>query len=214
MRLGLGGISAPMVHLMEEGLIDLLVDTQDFDLEAVHSIQEHPDKHIEITCSEYANPLNKGAYVNKLDFVILAALEVDIHFNCNVVTDSSGIITGAQGGHPDTAAGAKCTIIMTPLLQGRSPAVCTNVTTVTTPGETVDVVITDHGIAINPARTDLIEAAVASGLHIQTIEELRDLAYSIAGEPEKISFGNRIVGIIEARDGSIIDVVRQYKPVE
>ena len=45
-------------------------------------------------------------------------------------------------------------------------------------------------------------------------EELRDLAYSIAGEPEKISFGNRIVGIIEARDGSIIDVVRQYKPVE
>lgn len=94
MRLGLGGISAPMVHLMEEGLIELLVDTQDFDLEAVHSIQEHPDKHIEITCSEYANPLNKGAYVNKLDFVILAALEVDIHFNCNVVTDSSGIITG------------------------------------------------------------------------------------------------------------------------
>lgn len=214
MRLGLGGISAPMVHLMEEGLIDLLVDTQDFDLEAVHSIQEHPDKHIEITCSEYANPLNKGAYVNKLDFVILAALEVDIHFNCNVVTDSSGIITGAQGGHPDTAAGAKCTIIMTPLLQGRSPAVCTDVTTVTTPGETVDVVITDHGIAINPARPDLIEAATASGLHIQTIEELRDLAYSIAGEPEKISFGNRIVGIIEARDGSIIDVVRQYKPVE
>ena len=213
-RLGLGCISAPMVHLMEEGLIDLLVDTQDFDLEAVHSIQEHPDKHIEITCSEYANPLNKGAYVNKLDFVILAALEVDIHFNCNVVTDSSGIITGAQGGHPDTAAGAKCTIIMTPLLQGRSPAVCTNVTTVTTPGETVDVVITDHGIAINPARPDLIEAATASGLHIQTIEELRDLAYSIAGEPEKISFGNRIVGIIEARDGSIIDVVRQYKPVE
>ena len=214
MRLGLGGISAPMVHLMEEGLIELLVDTQDFDLEAVHSIQEHPDKHIEITCSEYANPLNKGAYVNKLDFVILAALEVDIHFNCNVVTDSSGIITGAQGGHPDTAAGAKCTIIMTPLLQGRSPAVCTDVTTVTTPGETVDVVITDHGIAINPARPDLIEAATASGLHIQTIEELRDLAYSIAGEPEKISFGNRIVGIIEARDGSIIDVVRQYKPVE
>lgn len=55
----------------------------------------------------------------------------------------------------------------------------------TTPGETVDVVITDHGIAINPARPDLIEAATASGLHIQTIEELRDLAYSIAGSRKK-----------------------------
>ena len=65
--------------------------------------------------------MNKGAYVNQLDFVILAALEVDIHFNCNVITDSTGLITGAQGGHPDTAAGAKCTIVITPLLQGRPP---------------------------------------------------------------------------------------------
>ena len=78
---------------------------------------------------------NKGAYVNQLDFVILAALEVDVNFNCNVVVGSDGMITGAQGGHPDTAAGAKCTIVIAPLLQGRIPAICTNVTTVTTPGE-------------------------------------------------------------------------------
>ena len=211
MSLGLGGIATPMVRLMEEGLIEKLVDTQDFDLGAVQSIREHPDRHIEITGSEYANPMNKGAYVNKLDYVILAALEVDTHFNCNVITDSTGIITGAQGGHPDTAAGAKCTIVITPLIQGRSPAVCTEVTTVTTPGDTVDVVVTDYGIAVNPARQDLMEAAKKCGAPVYTIEQLRDIAYSIVGKPEKIEFGDRVVGIVEARDGSIIDVVRQMK---
>ena len=211
MSLGLGGIATPMVRLMEEGLIEKLVDTQDFDLGAVQSIREHPDRHIEITGSEYANPMNKGAYVNKLDYVILAALEVDTHFNCNVITDSTGMITGAQGGHPDTAAGAKCTIVITPLIQGRSPAVCTEVTTVTTPGDTVDVVVTDYGIAVNPARQDLMDAAKKCGAPVYTIEQLRDIAYSIVGKPEKIEFGDRVVGIVEARVGSIIDVVRQMK---
>lgn len=211
MSLGLGGIATPMVRLMEEGLIDKLVDTQDFDLGAVQSIREHPDRHIEISGSEYANPMNKGAYVNKLDFVILAALEVDTHFNCNVITDSTGMITGAQGGHPDTAAGAKCTIVITPLIQGRSPAVCTDVTTVTTPGETVDVIVTDYGIAVNPTRPDLFEAAEKCGAPVYTIEQLRDIAYSIVGVPEQIRFDERVVGIVEARDGTIMDVVRKRK---
>ena len=122
------------------------------------------------------------------------------------------MITGAQGGHPDTAAGAKCTIVITPLVQGRSPAVCTDVTTVTTPGETVDVIITDYGIAVNPKRPDLAEAAQSCGAPVHTIEELRDIAYSITGIPEKIRFGERVVGIVEARDGTVMDVVRQIKP--
>ena len=42
--------------------------------------------------------------------------------------------TGAQGGYPDTAAVAKCTIVIAPLLQGRIPAICSQVTTVTNPG--------------------------------------------------------------------------------
>lgn len=213
MGLGLGGIATPMVKLLEEGLIGRLVDTQDFDLGAVESVGKNPN-HIEITGSEYANPMNKGAYVNQLDFVILAALEVDTHFNCNVITDSTGLITGAQGGHPDTAAGAKCTIVITPLLQGRSPAVCTDVTTVTTPGETVDVVVTEYGIAVNPRRPDLMDAAKSCGVPVHTIEELRDIAYSIVGTPEPVQFGERVVGIVEARDGSIIDVVRQIKDFE
>ena len=210
MKFGVGGIAGPMCKLLEEGLIEKLVDTQDFDTTAIESIKKNPN-HYEISASEYANPFNKGAYVNQLDFVILAALEVDVNFNCNVVVGSDGIITGAQGGHPDTAAGAKCTIVIAPLLQDRIPAICTNVTTVTTPGDTVDVVITDYGIAINPKRQDLIEAVKDAKLPLKTIEELRDIAYSIVGEPDPVQFDDQVVGIIEARDGSVIDVVRKVK---
>ena len=48
----------------------------------------------------------------------------------------------------------------------------------------------------------------------KTIEELRDIAYAITGEPEPVQFGDRVVGIIEARDGTIMDVVRQIKKFE
>ena len=120
-----------------------------------------------------------------------------------------------QGGHPDTAQGAKCTIVIAPLLQGRIHAICTDVTTVTTPGESVDIVVTDYGVAVNPARQDLPDALTAAGcVLLKTIEELRDIAYSIVGEPEKVQFGERIVGIIEARDGTIMDVVREVKAFE
>ena len=213
MGLGLGGITTPMCNLLAKGLIDKIVDTQDFDMGAIESIKTNPN-HIEISASEYADPFNKGAYVNKLDFVILASLEVDVNFNCNVVVGSDGMITGAQGGHPDTAAGAKCTIVIAPLLQGRIPAICTNVTTVTTPGETVDVVITDYGIAINPRRQDLIECMKDVKLPFCTIEELRDKAYAIVGEPDPVQFGDRVVGIIESRDGTVLDVVREIKEYE
>ncbi|PJJ28994.1 citrate lyase subunit alpha [Lacrimispora celerecrescens] len=209
MRFGVGGLTKPMCDLLENGQVDALLDTQDFDLDAVESVMN--PKHFRISAGEYADPFNKGAVVNKLDFVILAALEVDVNFNCNVVVGSDGMITGAQGGHPDTAAGAKCTIVITPLLQGRIPAVCTDVTTVTTPGESIDVVITDYGIAINPRRQELIQCMKDVDLPFKTIEELRDIAYSITGEPEKVQFDDKVVGIIESRDGTVMDVVRKIR---
>lgn len=211
MGFGVGGLTKPMCDLLDNGMVRVLLDTQDFDLDAVNNVK-NPNHH-RISAGAYANPMNKGAFVNKLDYVILAALEVDIHFNCNVVVGSDGVITGAQGGHPDTAQGAKCTIVIAPLLQGRIPAICTDVTTVTTPGESVDIVVTDYGVAVNPARPDLLEALQkADCVPLKTIEELRDIAYSIVGEPEKVQFGDRVVGIIEARDGTIMDVVREVKP--
>ena len=105
MRFGVGGLTKPMCDLLINNQVDCLLDTQDFDLAAVESVKNL--KHFRISAGEYADPFNKGAVVNKLDFVILAALEVDVNFNCNVVVGSDGVITGAQGGHPDTAAGAK-----------------------------------------------------------------------------------------------------------
>lgn len=210
MGFAVGGMSKGMCDLLDEGLVGKLLDTQDFDMDAVESVKR-PNHH-RISAGAYANPFNKGSFVNKLDYVILAALEVDVHFNCNVVVGSDGIITGAQGGHPDAAQGAKCTIVISPLMQGRIPAICTDVTTVTTPGESVDIVVTDYGVAVNPRRQDLLEALRGvDTVPLKTIEELRDIAYGIAGEPKPVQFGDRVVGIIEARDGTIMDVVREIK---
>ena len=76
-------------------------------------------------------------------------------------------------------------------------------------------VVTDYGVAVNPARKDILEALEkADCVPLVTIEELRDIAYSIVGEPEKVQFEDRIVGIIEARDGTVMDVVRQIKEID
>ena len=206
----IGGIMQAMCELMDAGLVRKIVDAQVFDSAAIEHIKTNPN-HVEISTSEYANPMNKGAYVNKLDFVILGALEVDVDFNVNVVTGSDGIVRGAPGGHPDTAAGSKCSIIVAPLIRGRIPTVCDHVLTVTTPGEAIDVVVTDYGIAINPLRQDLIEAYKDSDLPIVTIEELRDTAYRIAGKPDDVEFEDKVVAIVESRDGTILDVIRKIK---
>ena len=76
MSFAIGGITKPMCDLLDAGLVRNIVDAQAFDLGAIESIKNNP-RHFEISTSEYANPLNKGAFVNKLDFVILGALEVD-----------------------------------------------------------------------------------------------------------------------------------------
>ena len=213
MGFGVGGLTKAMCQLLDEGMARTMLDVQDFDLDAVSNLKSI--NHHRIAANVYANPMNKGAVVNKLDYVVLASLEVDVHFNCNVVVGSDGMITGAQGGHPDTAQGAKCAIVICPLMQGRIPAICSDVTTVTTPGESIDVVVTDYGVAVNPARKDILESLERSGaVPLVTIEELRDIAYSIVGEPEKVQFEDRVVGIIEARDGTIMDVVRQIKEYE
>lgn len=204
----LGGITKPMVDLLKEGYIKAIADTQDFDVPSVESVHETPG-HFEISTSEYANPLNKGAYVNSLDYVILGALEIDTDFNINVVVGSDGIIQGAPGGHPDTAAGANCTIIVSPLIRGRLATVRDQVTSVTTPGETVDVLVTDYGVAVNPKRQDIIDALKETDIPLKTIEELKEIAYSIVGEPDPIPFEDKVVALIEYRDGTIIDVVKQ-----
>ena len=88
------------------------------------------------------------------------------------------------------------------------PTIVEAVNTVVTPGSSVDVVVTEIGIAINPARQDLIEAFKNLDVPQYTIEELQQKAYAIVGVPDKIEYGEKTVALIEYRDGTIIDVVK------
>lgn len=205
-----GGLTGHLCDMMEEGLIGKIIDTQSFDTGAIESIKKNAN-HYEISASFYANPGNKGSAVNNLDVVVLSALEIDTDFNVNVLTGSDGIIRGASGGHSDTAAGAKLAIILAPLVRGRIPCVADKVTTIVTPGESIDVLVTEIGIAVNPKRTDLIEVYKNLPVPMYTIEELKEKAYKVVGTPDPIEYDDKVVALVEYRDGSIIDVVRKVK---
>lgn len=207
-NMAIGGILGSFCDLLDEGLIKTLFDTQTFDARAIQSLRDNP-RHQEYDCAFYANPWNKGPMVNKLDYVVLGATEVDVNFNVNVITDSNGIMMGALGGHPDASAGAKCTIICAPLLRGRLPMVTDAVQTISTPGETVDVIVTDRGVAVNPKRQDLIENLRGSGLPLTTIEQLRDMAYELGGKPAPLKISDEVVAVVEYRDGTVLDVIRR-----
>lgn len=206
----LGGITKPFVDLLEEGLVGELFDTQSFDLGAAESVGRN-EKHMEVSADFYANPFNGSPAVNKLDFVVLSALEVDKDFNVNVISGSDGVIREASGGHSDTAAAAKMSIVVAPLTRGRIATIKDKVTTVVTPGSTVDVIVTDYGVVVNPRRQDLAEKFAAAGIQMVTMEELLKMADFIVGKPKEIEFEDQIVAVVEYRDGSIIDVVRKIK---
>ena len=203
-----GGITGYIVDMFKEGLFRTLFDVQCFDLEAVQSyVSTH--KHQRMSASMYGNPDNKGAVVNNLDIVILGATEIDMNFNVNVTTGSDGNIIGGSGGHSDTAAGAKLTIVVTQLMKARLPIIKDRVTTITTPGECIDVIVTERGIAVNPKRTDIIHKLKKTNLPIMTIVQLKSIAEKITGKPKATELSDKIIAVIEYRDGSVIDVVRR-----
>lgn len=202
----LGGITAHMVKLHEEGLIGKLIDVQSFDKVAARSIASDPS-HVEVSAVEYASGQHPGSATHALDIVILSALEVDTQFNVNVLVGSDGIIRGAIGGHQDTAADAALSIIVCPLLRGRIPCVVPRVTTLITPGSSVDVVVTEYGIAVNPARPEIAAQLKAAGLNVVEIEALAAKAASIIGTPEPLAFGDKVVGLVYNRDGSVLDKI-------
>lgn len=207
---GLGGITAHMVKLHEEGLIDHLIDVQSFDRVAAESLMNDP-KHKEVSANEYASPDEPGAATKFLDIVILSALEVDVNFNVNVLVGSDGIIRGAIGGHPDTAADSALSIVVCPLLRGRIPCVVDEVTTLITPGSTVDVVVTEYGVAVNPRRNDIAERLANAGLKIVTLESLRDRALKVIGTPAPLPFGDKVVGVVMNRNGEVMDVIKNIE---
>lgn len=206
----LGGITGHLVAMLEEGLFRKIIDVQGFDLDAVRSIASNPD-HLEVSAGFYASPFNAGCAVNQLDCVILGATEIDTDFNVNVVTGSDGTIMGGSGGHSDAAAGAGLTVVVANLLRGRLPIIMDRVMTATTPGETIDVLVTERGVAVNPRRPELRSQLLAAGLPVRDIGELKAIAEKMAGRPNDVKLGKRIVALVEYRDGTVLDVVRQTR---
>lgn len=206
----LGGITSQVSEMLAEGLIGAVFDVQTFDADAARSMADNAH-HFEIDASCYANPAAKGCAANMLDFVILSALEIDESFNVNVITGSDGVIRGASGGHSDTAASAALSMVVAPLVRGRTASVVRRVETVVTPGETVDIFVTEFGAAVNPRRRDLRDAFSAAGIRVFDIAELREKAESITGVPDPVRYGDRIVGLVEYRDGTVIDVIREVR---
>lgn len=202
-----GGITGYIVDMLEAGLFRALFDVQCFDLRAVDSYRRNAS-HMAMSASMYANPHNRGAIVNQLDAMILGATEVDLDFNVNVTSGTDGRIMGGSGGHADAAAGAKLALVTTRLNAGGYPKLVERVTTVTTPGETVDVIVTEGGVAVNPRRADLREKLESCGVPVVTIEHLKEMADREPPRPEVSNSQERVVAVVEYRDGTVIDVVR------
>ena len=207
---GCGGITGYFVDMLEEGLFRTLFDVQCFDLRAVESIGRNL-KHREISADLYANPFNRGCVVNELDCVILGATEVDVNFNVNVNTESTGYLLHNTGGHTDTAAGARLAVVVAPSIRGRLPIIRDEITTITTPGETVDVIVTERGIAVADRHEELKKELRRRRLPLKDIRQLKEEIYALTGKPRPVEFTDDVVALIEYRDGSIIDVVRRVR---
>lgn len=203
-----GGITGFHVEMLRAGLLRALLDVQCFDLRAVESYRSDP-RHQMISASVYANPAIGGAVVDQLDAVVLGAAEVDLDFNVNVTTKADGVVMGGSGGHADTAAGARLALITTRLSAAGHPKIVDRVGTRTTPGSTIDAVVTEVGIAVNPRRADLAERLGDAGLPVVAIDDLFRASQSQATQPPPVRPAGRVVAVSEYRDGSVTDVVRQ-----
>ena len=207
---GLGGITAYMVDMLQAGCFETLMDVQCFDLDAVKSLRDNP-RHREISALQYAAPAGRSAVVDSLDVVILGATQIDTDFNVNVHTDSNGYIMGGSGGHSDTAAGAKLSMIIAPMFRARLPIVTDKVTCISTPGKDIDVLVTQGGIAVNPRREDLREKLASAGLPLVDIKDLKEKTEAITGKPATCPKGDRVVAEVIGRNGDLQDVIYDVK---
>ena len=114
---------------------------------------------------------------------------------------------GGSGGHSDTAAGAKLTMIIAPMFRARLPIVTDRVTCISTPGCDVDVLVTQGGIAVNPRRAELRERLVEAGLPVRPIQQIKELAESVTGIPRRLTRGERPVAKVISRTGALQDTI-------
>ena len=203
-----GGSTKYLVDILEEGYTDYILDGQTFDLDGVRSMRENPN-HINTSPFTSYNYHGKGNFSTMVDTAVLGATEVDINFNANVVTHSDGYLLHGIGGWQNCLF-SKCTILAVPSFRDRIPVIVKEVTTLCGPGELIDVIITERGIAINPKRRDLLNAVKNSGLPIKSIKDIQKEVYRICGEPQKPKVNkNKVVAIIKWVDGTALDSVFQ-----
>ena len=201
-----GGICGTHVALVREGLFQEIWDVQCFDREAVASYREDPWHHA-MSAAKYASPLEPDSIASRLDAMILGAAEIDRDFNINVTTAGNGLIIGGPGGHPDTAAGATLSIATTRLTANGYAKVVDRVGTITTPGDDVDVLVTEAGVAVNPRRPALAQDLRDAGLPVLQVDEMIRLAAERATRKRIVPSGP-VVAILEDRRGGIRDRIR------
>ena len=192
--------------MLEEGLTDYILDGQTFDLDGVRSMRENPN-HVNTSPFTSYNWHGKGNFASMVDVVVLGATEVDVNFNANVVTHSDGYLLHGIGGWQNCLF-SRCTILPIPSFRNRIPIIVDEVTTLVGPGELIDVIVTERGIAINPIREDLIEATKRSGLPIHPIEEIKaEVDELVGGPPEKPQLTDEVIGVVKWVDGTVIDSI-------
>jgi citrate lyase subunit alpha/citrate CoA-transferase len=203
-----GGSTRYLVELLEEGLTDYILDGQTFDLAGVQSIGSNP-RHVATSPFTSYNYHGKGNIASLVDVTVLGATEVDTDFNANVVTHSDGLLLHGIGGWQNCLF-AGCTILAVPAFRDRIPVIVDRVTTLTGPGELVDVVVTERGIAINPRRTDLRERLRHSTLPIRPLRELQaETEALLGGKPQPPRLRERPVAVVKWVDGTLLDTVWQ-----
>ena len=139
---------------------------------------------------------------------MLGATEVDTSFNANVVTHSDGRLRHGIGGWQN-CMNARCTILSVPAMRDRMPVIVDEVTTICSPGELVDVVVTELGIAINPRRSDLIEATKGKGLPVRPIGDIKVEVERMCGKPGRPKLTDKVVAVVKWIDGTVLDSIYQ-----
>jgi citrate lyase subunit alpha / citrate CoA-transferase len=208
---GAGGVTGSLVEMLEAGLFRNIFDVQCFDLKAVESYRNDP-RHLAMSASMYANPHSRGPLVEQLDAMVLGAAEIDLAFNVNVTTGSNGLILGGSGGHADTAAGAELALVTTRLASSAGPKIVDRVGCLTTPGETIDVLVTEAGVAVHPRRVDLRERLCAASIDVVDIRVLYERSRELGSQVVKVpatSEAQPIIGVVEYRDGRVTDTIRR-----
>jgi citrate lyase subunit alpha / citrate CoA-transferase len=202
-----GGSTRYLVDLLEEGLTDYILDGQAFDQVGVRSLRENP-RHLATSPFTSYNFHGKGNFASMVDLAVLGATEVDLNFNANVVTHSDGYLLHGIGGWQDCLF-AGCTILAVPSFRDRIPVIVDRVTTLCGPGELVDVVVTERGIAVNPRRKDLLQALRGSRLPLRGLGEIqKEIELLCGGKPSPPAVDDRRpVAVVRWVDGTTLDTV-------